>query len=217
MFGIGGFELFLIVLFAFLLFGPDRIPVFLKTLRKAVTKFREAEQEVSAALKQEVIDPETGETAADVLDSLTGKSGTPAKKRSASSETFAARKARYERERLEREKRERERAEREQAARGKAADEDGAQVSESSEAPVSSDASDASDASVSKEAPAEGAAAKTIDGVSIEELYSMKPVAAADATGDVATGDAAAADATGDAAAADATSDAAATDAGKEA
>lgn len=203
MFGIGGFELFLIVLFAFLLFGPDKIPVFLKTLRKAVTKFREAEQEVSAALKQEVIDPETGETAADVLDSLTGKSGASAKKRSASSETFAARKARYERERLEREKRERERTEREQAARGKAADEDGAQASESSEAPVSSDASDASDAPVSKEAPAEGAAAKTIDGVSIEELYSMKPVSAADATAN--------------AAAANAPAGTAVTDAGKEA
>ncbi len=155
MFGIGGFELFLIVLFAFMLFGPEKIPVFLKTLRKAVTKFREAEQEVSAALKQEVIDPETGETAADVLDSLTGKSSGTASQRAASSESFAARKARHERERAEREKREQKRAERE-----KTADADVAQAAE---------------------APKAQAGESTIAGVSIEELYSMKPVEASGA------------------------------------
>ena len=182
MFGIGGFELFLIVLFAFMLFGPEKIPVFLKTLRKAVTKFREAEQEVSAALKQEIVDPETGETAADVLDSLTGKSTGGASQRSASSESFAARKARHERERAEREQRERERAEREKAAAEQAAAGEAPQASEPAEAP---DASQASEPAASQEAPVEQAAKcaaeTTIGGISIEELYSMKPVEAASA------------------------------------
>ncbi|MDO5117320.1 MAG: twin-arginine translocase TatA/TatE family subunit [Eggerthellaceae bacterium] len=157
MFGIGGFELFLIVLFAFLLFGPEKIPVFLKTLRKALTKFREAEQEVTAALKQEVIDPETGETAADVLDSLTGK--TPSTSRAAASgESFAARKARHEQEKAEREKREKEKA--------------AAAAADASEKEALADASgeeDEGDASVKTAEPA-------IAGVSIEELYTMKPV-----------------------------------------
>ena len=178
MFGIGGFELFLIVLFAFMLFGPEKIPVFLKTLRKAVTKFREAEQEVSAALKQEIVDPETGETAADVLDSLTGKSTGGAAHRSASSESFAARKARHERERAEREQRERERAEREKAA--------AEQVVQASESPEAPDASQVSEPAASQEAPVEqaakGAAETTVGGISIEELYSMKPVEAVGAS-----------------------------------
>ena len=156
MFGIGGFELFLIVLFAFMLFGPEKIPVFLKTLRKAVAKFREAEQEVSAALKQEVVDPETGETAADVLDSLTGKSTSSSRERTAASESFAERKARHDREKAEREKREREKA------------------------AVEASVEEASEASPEKgdDAPA-AVAASAISGVSIDELYTMKPVEAA--------------------------------------
>ncbi|MEF2672829.1 twin-arginine translocase TatA/TatE family subunit, partial [Adlercreutzia sp.] len=42
MFGIGGFELFLILLFGFLIFGPDKLPAMAKTLGKAIAKFRNA-------------------------------------------------------------------------------------------------------------------------------------------------------------------------------
>ena len=184
MFGIGGFELFLIVLFAFMLFGPEKIPVFLKTLRKALAKFREAEQEVSAALKQEVIDPDTGETAADVLDELTGKSTGSAAQRSASGESFAERKARHEREKAEREKRERERAEREEAAKAAAREEAAGEAEREEAAGEAAPAVEAIAAAPSVEtaeealgdAASEPAAAPTIAGVPIDELYSMKPV-----------------------------------------
>ncbi|MBE6464092.1 MAG: hypothetical protein E7003_01985 [Eggerthellaceae bacterium] len=170
MFGIGGFELFLIVLFAFMLFGPEKIPAFLKTLRKALVKFREAEQEVSSALKQEVIDPETGETAADVLDSLTGKS-TSGSKKTVADESFAARKARYEQEKAEREKREREKAEQKKAA---------SEAADASEKEASADAvTDEAEGNASKKA-----AESSIAGVSIEELYTMKPVDQASAISD---------------------------------
>ncbi|MBQ6454538.1 MAG: twin-arginine translocase TatA/TatE family subunit [Eggerthellaceae bacterium] len=162
MFGIGGFELFLIVLFAFMLFGPEKIPAFLKTLRKALVKFREAEQEVSSVLKQEVIDPETGETAADVLDSLTGKS-TSASKKTVAGESFAARKARYEQEKAEREKREREKAEQAKAA---------SELVDASEKEASSDAG----VDVVEDNASKKVAESSVAGVSIEELYSMKPV-----------------------------------------
>ena len=39
MFGIGGFELFLILLFGFLIFGPDKLPQLAKTIGMAVQKF----------------------------------------------------------------------------------------------------------------------------------------------------------------------------------
>ena len=37
MFGIGGFELFLILLFGFLIFGPDKLPAMAKTLGRLST------------------------------------------------------------------------------------------------------------------------------------------------------------------------------------
>ena len=42
MFGIGGFELFIILLFAFLIFGPDKLPEIAKTLGAALNKFKKA-------------------------------------------------------------------------------------------------------------------------------------------------------------------------------
>ena len=44
-FGIGGTELFLILLFGFLIFGPDKLPAIAKTVGKAISKFRSAQDE----------------------------------------------------------------------------------------------------------------------------------------------------------------------------
>lgn len=57
MFGIGGFELFLILLFGFLIFGPDKLPAMARTLGKFIAKFRTAQEEMSGVLKNEVFDP----------------------------------------------------------------------------------------------------------------------------------------------------------------
>lgn len=53
MFGIGGFELFLILLFGFLIFGPDKLPAIAKTIGKAIAKFRDTQAEMSESLKQQ--------------------------------------------------------------------------------------------------------------------------------------------------------------------
>ena len=53
MFGIGGFELFLILLFGFLIFGPDKLPAMAKTLGKAIAKFRSAQDEMNKVIKEE--------------------------------------------------------------------------------------------------------------------------------------------------------------------
>lgn len=60
MFGIGGFELFLILLFGFLVFGPDKLPEMAKTAGRAIAKFRNAQEEMKGTLNaQSFIDPDS--------------------------------------------------------------------------------------------------------------------------------------------------------------
>ena len=97
MFGIGGFELFIILLFAFLIFGPDKLPEMAKTLGVALNKFKQAQEEMKAVINDEVLDPDAGKKAA------SGSGSKPAPH--ATQESFAERKARYDKERAERLKR----------------------------------------------------------------------------------------------------------------
>lgn len=57
MFGIGGFELFLIVVFIFVVFGPDKMPEITKLAGAGIRKFRKAKKEMDQVLQEEVIDP----------------------------------------------------------------------------------------------------------------------------------------------------------------
>ncbi|MEE0704843.1 MAG: twin-arginine translocase TatA/TatE family subunit, partial [Adlercreutzia sp.] len=90
MFGIGGFELFLILLFGFLIFGPDKLPAIAKTLGKAIAKFRNAQEEMSGVLKGEMVfDKDSDEpfkNPLDVLDDAAAKAkkGADAAKKTAS-------------------------------------------------------------------------------------------------------------------------------------
>lgn len=124
MFGIGGFELFLILLFGFLIFGPDKLPAMAKTLGKAINKFRTAQQEMSQVIKTEVYNPDSDEPFKNPLDVMekTAKAGKDAVKKTAGSsstasaaakpagtaapkqESFSERKARYDRERAAKQK-----------------------------------------------------------------------------------------------------------------
>ncbi len=100
MFGIGGFELFLILLFGFLIFGPDKLPAMAKMLGKAIAKFRSAQEEMNKVIKTEVYDPSSDEPFKNPLEALS-KVGESAKKldKDEKSETFSERKARYDKER----------------------------------------------------------------------------------------------------------------------
>ena len=57
MFGIGQTELIIILVFAFLLFGPDKLPQAGKTIGRAIRQFRETQQKVTNVVQTEVIDP----------------------------------------------------------------------------------------------------------------------------------------------------------------
>ena len=150
MFGIGGFELFLILLFGFLIFGPDKLPAMAKTLGKAIAKFRSAQDEMNKVIKEEkIFDPDAEDPFKNPLDALekmgnAAESGAKNVKKAATStvnaakdakqESFSERKARYDRERAAR--KEAEKAEASKADAKPTADElyGNANASESKEA-----------------------------------------------------------------------------------
>lgn len=96
MLGIGGFELFIILLFGFLVFGPDKLPEIARTVGAAINKFKKAQDEMEAVIKGEVLNIDGSAPA------KSAPSGAPAAKESVSQESFAERKARYDKERAER-------------------------------------------------------------------------------------------------------------------
>lgn len=58
MLGIGGAELVIIGLFALLIFGPERLPELGRTAGKALKQFKDAQEEMTQIIRDEVYDPE---------------------------------------------------------------------------------------------------------------------------------------------------------------
>lgn len=102
MFGIGGFELFLILLFGFLIFGPDKLPQLAKTIGLAVQKFRSAQAEMNKVVKTEIYDPMSDKPVKNPLDAIDKENKQKVEKK----ESFAERKAKYDKEREDKQKRE---------------------------------------------------------------------------------------------------------------
>ena len=94
MFGIGGFEFFIIIVFAFLIIGPDKFPELAKSAGKFVSKFRSAKNEMDKVIKTEVYDPNAEDPFQAPIDTLQKMSKTV--EQAKSGESFAQRKARYE-------------------------------------------------------------------------------------------------------------------------
>lgn len=62
MFGISGTELGLILLFALIIFGPDKLPQLGRTIGKFMAEFKKAQQSVEATLKAEIYKSETSDS-----------------------------------------------------------------------------------------------------------------------------------------------------------
>ena len=101
-FGIGEGELAIIVVFGFLLFGPDKLPQMGRTIGRAIRQFRETQEKMTAVVQSEIIDPVSEAASAPVkpkkaaatdddsdADEDAAETAVPAKK-----ETFAERRAR---------------------------------------------------------------------------------------------------------------------------
>ncbi len=105
MFGLGDTELLLILLFAFLLFGPDKLPSMGRTIGRGIKQFRQASDSVTKVVKQEVLNPlaDAAKTEAGPGKGADDAAMTAAPVKERSQETFAERRARLAKEREERE------------------------------------------------------------------------------------------------------------------
>lgn len=70
MLGIGASELVLILIFGFIIFGPEKLPAMAKTIGRAIAKFRRAQAEMSDFVKSEVYDPSADDPFKNPLDAL---------------------------------------------------------------------------------------------------------------------------------------------------
>ena len=115
MFGIGETELVIILLFAFMIFGPDKLPGIGRTVGRALRQFRDAQEGFTKVVQTEIVDPATeamsdapkkpnrkreaaADDDADIDSSEAGASSRPDK-----TETFAERKKRLAAEKAARE------------------------------------------------------------------------------------------------------------------
>ena len=163
MFGIGEGELAIIVVFGFLLFGPDKLPQMGRTIGRAIRQFRETQEKMTAVVQSEIIDPVSEAASAPVkpkkaaadddsdADEDAAETAAPAKK-----ETFAERRARLAAEK----------AASEAAAEGEGAAEESA--TEGAE-PEPADAADESASAAESEPDPESAEPTTAD------LYARRP------------------------------------------
>ncbi len=63
MFGISGTELFIVVVFALLIFGPDKLPEFGRTVGKIMNEFKRAQESMESMIRAEMYGKEREERA----------------------------------------------------------------------------------------------------------------------------------------------------------
>ena len=182
MFGIGETELVIILLFAFMIFGPDKLPGIGRTVGRALRQFRDAQEGFTKVVQTEIVDPATeamsdapkkpnrkreaaADDDADIDSSEAGASSHPAK-----TETFAERKKR-----LAAEKAAREAAAAEAPAEPAAADASAPAADVDSDSDV--DASAVAEVEAPEAAPevAPAPEAEEPKPASAKDLYSMRP------------------------------------------
>lgn len=172
MFGIGSTELAIILVFGFLLFGPDKLPQMGRTIGRALRQFRETQEKLTSVVQSEVVDPMTAavneptrprrvDDDDDDADASAEEAEAPARK-----ETFAERRARLAAEK----------AAAEQAAQeGDAAEKDAAVADVAATASESVPAGDAADATdTASEIAAADTEAESEDRATAD-LYARRP------------------------------------------
>lgn len=162
MFGIGEGELAIIVVFGFLLFGPDKLPQMGRTIGRAIRQFRETQEKMTAVVQSEIIDPVSEAASAPVkpkktavdddsdADEDAAETAVPAKK-----ETFAERRARL--------------------AAEKAASEGAAEETEGAEPAAAESAADAAESAPEPEPAAEPESEPEPAEPTTADLYARRP------------------------------------------
>lgn len=176
MFGIGANELIIILIFGFIIFGPDKLPDMAKTVGQFIAKFRNAQAEMNKVIKTEVYDPNSDDPFKNPLDALSKIENQVTKEDRG--ESFTERKARYDKQRAARKAAEERKAEVEaKKAAEKAAKEAALEAGETAEdaAAAAKVAGEAAAAKVAQEKEAQKAADAAKKKPSIDELYGTKP------------------------------------------
>ena len=169
MFGIGSTELAIILVFGFLLFGPDKLPQMGRTIGRALRQFRETQEKLTSVVQSEVVDPMTAavneptrprrvDDDDDDTDASAEEAEAPARK-----ETFAERRARLAAE---------------QAAAEQAAQEGDAAEKDTAVADVAATASEPAPAGDATDAASDIAAADTeaeSEDRATADLYARRP------------------------------------------
>lgn len=163
MFGIGEGELAIIVVFGFLLFGPDKLPQMGRTIGRAIRQFRETQEKMTAVVQSEIIDPVSEAASAPVkpkkaaatdddsdADEEAAETAAPVKK-----ETFAERRARL--------------------AAEKAASEGAAEETEGAEPAAAESAADAAESAPEPEPAAEPESEPEPAEPTTADLYARRP------------------------------------------
>jgi colicin import membrane protein len=57
LFGLSGWEIAIIALFGFMIFGPDKLPQIARTIGRVLRQFRTAQEQMNKVIKAEVYDP----------------------------------------------------------------------------------------------------------------------------------------------------------------
>lgn len=174
---IGGTELVIILVFAFLLFGPDKLPQMGHTIGRALRQFRQTQEKLTNVVQTEVVDPMAAAASAPKakaaeqaavddedadLDASEGAEAAPQRK-----ETFAERRARLAAEKAEREAA----AANEAGAEPAAADASDAPAAAEAPATEQADATEPAEAPASAEPEAEAEPAVQ----TTEDLYARRP------------------------------------------
>ena len=91
--GIGGGELVIILIFGFLIFGPDKLPSMGRTIGRALRQFRQAQDQMNKMVKTEIYDP-LNEAVKEPAKKQGPKKKVTGSNAAAKPETFAEKKAR---------------------------------------------------------------------------------------------------------------------------
>ena len=90
MFGISGTELLIVSLFAFIIFGPDKIPEIARTVSKAVAMFKRTQEDMERSIKAEMygLDPDKQNSIFKPTESSEPSGSSTAKKTSTASNLY---------------------------------------------------------------------------------------------------------------------------------
>lgn len=96
MFGIGETEAAIILVFGFLLFGPDKLPEAGKTIGRALRQFREAQDDLTSVVQSSIVDPieDVAKTSVSEVSELKDKALSSQDAPHKHTESFAEKKAR---------------------------------------------------------------------------------------------------------------------------